>query len=86
MNKILAKLENWFLSLKVGAKVEIANNGKPIEQITIRYQNLYFFIDIDAESKEPTGGFGWSDDPTMNPTVPIRDIWTAVPPNKEKGA
>jgi hypothetical protein len=79
-------VKNWIEEkiylLKVGAKVEIANDGKPIDQVTIRYKNLYFFVDIDSESGEPTGDFSWSDDPTMNPTVSIRNIWTAVAPTK----
>lgn len=69
--------ENKWLSMKVGVPVHIANDGKPIDVITIRYKDYYFFIDLDAETGEPTGGFGWSDDPTMNPTVPIRDILVA---------
>ena len=71
-------------SLKVGAPVKIANDGNPIDVVTIRYKDLYLFVDIDVESGEPTGGFGWSNDPTMNPTVAIRDIWTATPPIKEQ--
>lgn len=72
-------IENKLLSLRVGTPVVIANNGKPIDEITIRYKDYYFFIDLDAETGEPTGGFGWSEDPTMNPTVPIRDILVATP-------
>lgn len=75
-------IENKWLSLKVGVPVVVANDGKPLDVITIRYKDLYFFIDIDSETQEPTGGFGWSEDPTMNPTVPIRDIWTAKPPEE----
>jgi hypothetical protein len=60
-----------------GDKMKLTNlkDGKAIESVVIRYKDLYFDIDLDAETKEPTGGFGWSHDPTMNPTVPIRDIW-----------
>lgn len=54
-----------------------ANDGKPIEQITIKYKQYYFFIDLDGETGEPTGGFGWSNDPSMNPTVEVRDILIA---------
>lgn len=81
-------IRNWFnekkLSLQTGVTVKIANNGNSADVITIRYKNLYFFVDIDTESQEPTGGFGWSEDPTMNPTVPIREIWTATPTNINK--
>jgi hypothetical protein len=76
-------IRNWIdekiTSLRVGVPVRIANEGKPIDIITIRYKDFYFFIDIDSEYGEPTGGFGWSEDPTMNPTVPIRDMWVASP-------
>ena len=82
----MGKIRNWvndkIASIQVGAPVHIANGGKPIDVVTIRYKDFYFFIDIDAESEEPTGEFGWSGDPTMNPTVPIRDIWVANPLNK----
>lgn len=76
-------IENVGLSLKVGTPVKMANNLNPIEQVTIRYKDFYFFVDIDVESGEPTGSFGWSEDPTMNPTTTLREIWTASPPNKE---
>lgn len=76
-------LRNWIdeklSSMRVGAPIRIANDGKPVDVVTIRYKDLYFFVDIDVESNEPTGSFGWSHDPTMNPTVPIRDIWVAKP-------
>lgn len=75
-NWIEEKLE----SLKADTQVKIANDGNPIEEITIRYKDVYFFIDIDSETEKPTGIFGWSTDPLMNPTVPIREIWTAIPP------
>jgi len=77
-------LENKWLSLKVGVPVVMANDGRPIDVVTIRYKDIYLFVDIDVENGEPTGSFGWSDDPTMNPTVPIRDIWVAAPPLKEE--
>lgn len=77
-------VRNWIdeklMSLRMGAPVRIANNGKPIDLVTIRYKDVYLFIDFDAESGEPTGGFSWSEDPTMNPTVLIREVWVAEPP------
>lgn len=80
-------LKNWFnekkATLQVGVPIKIANNGKPVDVVTIRYKDFYFFIDIDVESGEPTGGFGWSEDPTMNPTVSIRDIWVAKSKKKK---
>lgn len=82
MSRQVNKLKSWFLG---ETPVYLANNGKPIDVVTIRYKDLYFFVDIDVESGEPTGGFGWSHDPTMNPTVPIREVWEAKPPTPEKG-
>lgn len=83
-------IRNWFeekiASVRVGAPVKIANDGKSVDVVTIRYKDLYFFVDIDTESSEPTGDFGWSEDPTMNPTVPIREIWTAQPPTAQPKA
>lgn len=79
----MKRLTNWlsekYLTLKIGTPVHIANDGKPIDQVTIRYKDFYFFVDIDIESGEPTGDFGWSTDPTMNPTVPVRGILIATP-------
>ncbi len=74
-------LERLWFRATTGADIRVANHGKPIDQITIRYKDFYFFVDIDDETQEPTGGFGWSKDPTMNPSVPIRKIWTANPPS-----
>lgn len=71
------KLDNLFMSVKIGVPVRTANDGKPIEQITILYKSYYLFVDFDAESGKPTGDFGWSEDPTMNPTAPIRNILVA---------
>ena len=71
-------------SILTGIPTSIANNGKPIDVVTIRYKDLYFFVDIDVESEEPTGSFGWSEDPTMNPTVAIREFWTAEPPKTKE--
>lgn len=73
---------NWLkdkvTSLRVGVPVKTVNGGKPIDEVVIRYKEFYFMIDIDVESGEPTGDFGWSTQP-MTPT-PIRDFWTAQPP------
>lgn len=76
-------LERLWFKARTGMDVRIANHGKPIEQVTIRYKDLYFFVDIDEETQEPTGDFGWSHDPTMNPTVAVRDIWVATAPSEE---
>lgn len=77
----MGKLKNWIerklFWLKTGVQMEVANNGKPIDQVVIRYKDYFFMIDLDAESGEPTGGFGWSEGTPMTP-VPIREHYTAV--------
>lgn len=69
-------IERLILSLKTGQNVKMANNGKPIDELVIRYENLYFCIDIDAESGEPTGDFAWSNDPGMF-HAKIKDMYIA---------
>lgn len=53
------------------------NDGKPIDQVVIRHKDLFFIIDIDTASGEPTGGFGWSQGEAMT-HVPVREQYTAV--------
>lgn len=77
-------IEDKLMTLRTGVRTEVVNDGNPVDVITIRYKDVYLFVDIDVESGKPTGDFGWSHDPTMNPTVPIRDVWTAKPPRKEE--
>ena len=59
-----------------------ANDGKPIDQVVIRHKNYFFMIDIDAESGEPTGEFGWSEGTPMT-HVPIREHYQTVRPKGE---
>lgn len=69
---------NKFKSIVLGeAPIYEANDGKPIEELVIRHKNLFFMIDIDAESGEPTGDFGWSKDTPMT-HVPIREHYTTM--------
>lgn len=77
MNSLKTKLRDIVSSIKVGAPVVTANDGNPVDVVTIKCREYYLFVDFDAESGEPTGDFSWSDDPTMNPTVPIRDVLIA---------
>ena len=76
----MTKLTNWIecklFWLKHGVKLEIANDGKPTEQVVIRYKDFFFEIDFDAESGEPTGGFGWTHGSPIT-HVPIREFYTA---------
>lgn len=54
-----------------------ANNGKPVEQVVIRYKDFFFEIDFDVESGEPTGEFGWTQGEPIT-HVPVRDFYTAI--------
>lgn len=80
------KLKDWLgrklFWLRTGIRVEVANNGKPVEQVVIRYKNYFFMVDIDEESGEPTGGFGWSEGTPMT-HVPIREHYTATREEKQ---
>lgn len=84
MHKIKDWLEGKLFWLRTGARIEVANDGKPIDQIVIRYKDYFFMIDIDEESGEPTGGFGWSHGTAMTP-VPIREFYTAVRGEEREG-
>ena len=69
---------NKFKSLIFGATpIYLANDGKSIDQIVVRYKSFFFMIDIDAESGEPTGNFGWSEGEPITPT-PIKEFYTAT--------
>lgn len=73
------KQVNKLASLLLNQKpIYLANDGNSIDQITIRYKDYYLFVDIDSASGRPTGDFGWSEDPTMNPLKNVRDILTVV--------
>lgn len=78
---MIEKTKDWFsrkaFELKTGIPINLANDGKPIEQVVIGWNDFYFSIDIDHESGEPTGGFGWSRDPTVF-QVPLREQYKAV--------
>lgn len=58
-------LQRLLFKLKTGAGIEVANGGKPVDEIVIRYKDFFFGIMIDVETGEPTGDFGWSKDPGM---------------------
>ena len=77
----MSKLTNWIdeklFKLRTGYDLEIANDGKPVEEVIIQCRGYYLSVMFDPESGEPTGNFGWSDDGAMFP-VPIRDHLVAV--------
>ncbi len=77
-------LQRKLYKVKTGADIKIANDGKPIEQLVIKYKDFYFGIDIDVESGEPTGDFGWSNDAMMFPSTPVRHYLKVVPMYKRE--
>lgn len=74
------KLKNWIESkafwVKTGYRLEIANDGKSVEQKVIKLGDYYIEIMFDSETGEPVD-WGWSEDPTMS-HVPIREHYIAV--------
>lgn len=71
-------IESKMFRLTKGYRLRIANEGRPIKQVVIRYEDLFFTIDLDSETGDPTGGFGWSRQGGMTPLVPIREYYTAT--------
>ncbi len=67
----------WFRFTHGGIDIREANGGKPVDTVVIRYKSIFFEIMLDAETGEPTGDFGWSEDPGMFHT-PIREHYTAT--------
>ena len=84
---MIEKLKNLLFRAKMnvlhGVDVVEANNGRPIEQVVIRYKDFFFLIDFDAETKEPTGGWGWSEG-TAATHIPIRDFSVAISRDDER--
>lgn len=74
---IKGKLQDWLLTAKTGVITKTID--KPIEELVIRYKDLYFCVDIDVESGEPTGDFTWAHDSNMF-HVPVRDMYVARKP------
>lgn len=76
----MSKLSNWFEEvsfwLRTGRRLEISNNGNPVDQIVIRYKDVYLSIMLDGETKEPTGDFSWARSPGMF-HVPVREHYVA---------
>ena len=81
----ILEVKRWFeykkFWVKTGIPMEVANNGKPIDELVIRHKDLFFIIDIDCESGLPTGHFCWCQDSPITHTS-IRDFYTAVKDNK----
>lgn len=80
-------MKDWFerkmFWLKTGTRMELANGGKPIDELVIRYKDIFFNIDIDYESGLPTGEFSWTQGTPITHT-PIRDFYTAVKDNPDE--
>lgn len=75
-------IRNWIdekiISARVGAVVKIENDGKPVNELVIRYKDYFFMIMLDGETGDPTGSFGWSQGSPVT-HIPIREFWTAEP-------
>ena len=69
-------LERLWFKAKTGADIRELNNGNAVDEKVVRLGNYYFGIMFDAESGEPTGDFGWSEDPSIFHT-PVREHYTA---------
>ena len=70
-------IEKLFFKMKTGYDIRQLNNGKPVEQLVIRYKDMYFDITLDAKTGKPTGDFAWSNDLFMH-NVKVRDIYVAT--------
>lgn len=77
MKKLKQLMESKLFWLRTGHVLRVANDGNPVDQVVIKYQDIYFEIMIDCESGDPTGDFGWSRDPMMS-HVPIREHYVAT--------
>lgn len=75
--RIVDWIKNKLFWLKTGAKIEVENSGKPIEEVVIRYKDLYFIIVLDDETGIPINGtpFSWASSPMTH--VPIREFYIA---------
>lgn len=76
---IKSKLQDWLFTAKTGIRTETLNGGKPVDEIVIRYKNLYFGITVDVETGEPTGDFNWADNESVF-HVPVREMYVARKP------
>jgi hypothetical protein len=77
MSKIMDWVESKLFWLRTGYGTKVLNNGKPIEEVVIRFKDFFFMIHIDVESGKPTGDFGWSEGTPMTHT-PIKEHYKAV--------
>lgn len=70
-------LERLLFRLKTGADVKYLGSGT---MTTIRFKDI--FVDV-WEGDDGNHSVSWSESP-MNPTMTVREFWTAVPPKKGK--
>ncbi len=80
MSKQINELRSFFLG---EPKIELANDGKAVDEVVIQYKDIFVSVFLDAESGEPTGDFGWSHDATVF-SVPVRRIVKTVLPKEGK--
>ena len=76
--------ERLFFKFRTGHGIEVVNNGKPVNEVVIKYKEFYFSIMVDDESGEPTNNFYWSRDPMIFSNTPVREYLEATKPFKEE--
>jgi hypothetical protein len=81
IRSILKEVKNWserkMFWVKTGTRMELENDGKPVDELVIRYKDFFFNIMIDCETGEPTGSFGWTQGTPITHT-PVRDFYIAT--------
>jgi len=57
-----------------------ANEGKSVDVLVIKHGDTYLTVNIDCETRKPTGEFGWSEGSAMVPpeVTPIRNYFKTV--------
>ena len=71
--KQINKIRSAFLGQ---TPIYLENNGECVEEVIIRYKDLFFSVMIDSKSGLPTGSFGWSKETPITNT-PIKEFYTA---------
>lgn len=72
MSKVKNRITELLFRVQTGKRLHIANDGKSVNPIVIRYKDYFFEIMLDSETGEPTGDFSWSGDSGMFHT-PVRE-------------
>lgn len=65
IQRILSIVQRVVFNIRTGTDIVTLNDGKPVDEIVIRYKDFFFGIMLDVETGEPTGDFVWSEDSGM---------------------